>query len=171
MRRGYAAIGLWRPKDPSNIGGAMRAAFVYDAQLVCVAGERPWRRRTIFRTDTPMTWRHVPTLQGDDLRAMMPFGCSPVAVDLVPNAKPLPEFQHPARAYYLFGPEDGTLDETILSWCQHRVFVPTRYCMNLAATVNVVLYDRAAKSGRAKEKAAEGYGERSDAPISVWAAE
>ena len=44
-----------------------------------------------------------------------------------------------------FGPEDGTLGPEILAWCRDVVYVPTRYCMNLAATVNVVLYDRAAK--------------------------
>ncbi len=29
----------------------------------------------------------------------------------------------------------------------HVVYVPTRHCMNLAATVNVVLYDRLSKGG------------------------
>lgn len=145
-QRGFAAVGLWKPKDPSNIGGVMRAAFVHGAQLVCVAGERPWHRRTRFRTDTPMAWRHMPTLQGDDLKTMAPFGSSAVAVDLVPDATPLHRFKHPRSAFYIFGPEDGTLSDEILQWCVHRVYIPTRYCMNLAATVNVILYDRAAKS-------------------------
>lgn len=54
----------------------------------------------------------------------------------------------PARAFYVFGPEDGTLGSDILSWCPQRLMVPTRTCMNLAATVNVVLYDRLAKADR-----------------------
>lgn len=41
--------------------------------------------------------------------------------------------------------EDGTLREKILSRCRDRVMIPTNGCMNLAATVNVVLYDRTAK--------------------------
>lgn len=45
----------------------------------------------------------------------------------------------------IFGPEDGTLGERVLSWCRDVVYVPTDRCMNLAATVNVILYDRAAK--------------------------
>ncbi|GAF89366.1 unnamed protein product, partial [marine sediment metagenome] len=27
-------------------------------------------------------------------------------------------------------------------WCKHTIYIPTAYCMNLSATVNVVLYDR-----------------------------
>lgn len=57
-------------------------------------------------------------------------------------------FQHPQRAFYVFGPEDGTLGKATLDWCQRRVMVPTRMCMNLAATVDVILYDRMAKAER-----------------------
>ena len=59
---------------------------------------------------------------------------------------PLIHFQHPEQAYYIFGPEDGSLSQTILDASDHVVYIPTIGCMNLAATVNVVLYDRLAKS-------------------------
>jgi tRNA(Leu) C34 or U34 (ribose-2'-O)-methylase TrmL len=52
---------------------------------------------------------------------------------------------HPERAFYVFGPEDGTLGTRHLSKCVRKIMVPTKFCMNLAATVNVVLYDRLAK--------------------------
>jgi tRNA(Leu) C34 or U34 (ribose-2'-O)-methylase TrmL len=32
------------------------------------------------------------------------------------------------------------------------IYIPTRYCMNLAATVNVVLYDRMAKRGEQSQQ-------------------
>ena len=54
-------------------------------------------------------------------------------------ARPLPEYTHPDRAFYIFGPEDGSLDKRIRAWCEDVVYVPTNGCMNLAATVNVVL--------------------------------
>jgi hypothetical protein len=47
------------------------------------------------------------------------------------------------------GPENGTLDETVTGWCRDRVYVPTRRCLNLAGAVNIVLYDRLVKRGRA----------------------
>lgn len=143
--RGFAAIGLWRPKNPANIGGALRAAFVYNASLVCIAGEREWKRPIRHPADTPQAWRHVPVQRAYDLRSLLPFDCAPIGVDLVDGAIALPEFKHPQRGFYIFGPEDGTLGEQVLSWCAYRVFIPTRRCMNLAATVNVVLYDRMAK--------------------------
>lgn len=145
MSRGYAAIGLVRPKHPENVGSVLRAAYVYSAALVAIQGDRTEVRSI---TDTPKAWRHIPVLRGDDLHALIPFDAVPVAVDLVPDAEPLPSFAHPQRAFYVFGPEDGTLGASILGWCKHRLMVPTRGCMNLAATVNVVLYDRLAKADR-----------------------
>lgn len=143
--RGYAAIGLMRPKNPHNMGGVLRAAHCYGAAMVAVQGER-----TPIRScqDTPSAWKHMPVLRGENLRDLIPYDAVPIAVDLVDDAISLPAFQHPQRAFYVFGPEDGTLGAATLSWCKHRVMVPTRSCMNLAATVNVILYDRLAKADR-----------------------
>lgn len=143
--RGFASIGLVRPKCHANVGAVLRAAFCYDVAMVAIQGDRSFIRSSL---DTGKAWRHLPVLRGDDLHAMIPFDAVPIAVDLVDDARPLPSFQHPQRAFYVFGPEDGTLGKSVLDWCAHRVMVPTRMCMNLAATVNVVLYDRMAKADR-----------------------
>jgi len=90
----------------------------------------------------------MPLIQTDDLHSIVPFDCVPVAVDLIEGARPLQDYQHPERAFYIFGPEDGTLGKLITGWCRDVIYVPTSYCMNLAATVNVVLYDRLAKQIR-----------------------
>jgi tRNA(Leu) C34 or U34 (ribose-2'-O)-methylase TrmL len=140
--RGFAAIGLVRPKVPENVGSVLRAAHCYGAALVAIQGDRTPVQSI---TDTPKTWRHLPVLRGDDLHALIPYDAVPVAIDLVDDAESLVTFRHPQRAFYVFGPEDGTLGKTTLEWCARRVYVPTRDCMNLAATVNVVLYDRLAK--------------------------
>lgn len=148
--RGYAAIGLFNPKTPENVGGAMRACCVYGASMIAVTGSRvEWLRHP---TDTQRTFRHVPTIRCDDLRSMIPFGCVPVAVDIIPGATPLPEYDHPQRAFYIFGPEDGTLGKGVTEWCRDVIYVPMRGCMNLAASVNVVLYDRMAKNLRRKNE-------------------
>lgn len=139
---GYSSIGLVRPKDKWNVGGVLRAAHCYGASMVAVQGER-----TNVKTaqDTSKAYRHLPVLRGADLFDMIPYGATPVAVDLVAGAVPLPDFEHPPTAFYIFGPEDGTLGKSITDRCVHKVMVPTRFCMNLAATVNVVLYDRMVK--------------------------
>ncbi len=139
-----ASIGLYHPKHPVNVGAVMRAAKVYGAASVAAVGSR-YRKAG---TDTVGAIRSVPLLQVDDLRAAIPYGCVPVAVDIVDVAVPLPEYEHPECAYYVFGPEDGTLGKQVLTWCRDKVYVPGNGCMNLAATVNVVLYDRLAKMGR-----------------------
>jgi tRNA(Leu) C34 or U34 (ribose-2'-O)-methylase TrmL len=151
-QRGFAAIGLHRPKGHENIGATLRAAHCHGAALVAIAGERCTRSPL----DTMHAYRHIPVISGDDLHPMVPFDCIPIAVDLLPDAIPLPAFQHPQRAFYIFGPEDGTLGKEIHEWCKFKIVVPTRGCMNLAATVNVVLYDRIAKAmcSARKEQAA-----------------
>lgn len=143
--RGFAAIGLMRLKNAGNVGSVLRAAYCYGAALVAIQGDRTQVREA---SDTPQAWKHIPVLRGEDLRAFIPYDAVPVAVDLVADATSLPAFQHPVRAFYVFGPEDGTLGKAVLDWCPLRVSVPTRMCMNLAATVNVVLYDRLAKAER-----------------------
>ncbi len=93
-------------------------------------------------------YRHMPFFQADELETLIPYDCIPVAVELVQDAQNLISFSHPERAFYIFGAEDGTLGNRILSWCPAKVMIPTRRCMNLAACVNVVLYDRLAKSSK-----------------------
>ena len=145
--REYAAIGLHSPKTPENIGSALRAAGCYGAALVVLGGERPKRLKSLGRicTDTSRYYRHAPFVLVDDLRDAIPYDCVPVAVDLLEGARSLFDYVHPERAYYVFGPEDGTLGKSVTGWCRDTIYVPTTGCMNLAACVNVVLYDRAAK--------------------------
>lgn len=144
--RGYAAIGLHQPKTPANVGSVIRAAHCYGASLVATTG----KRYTRAPTDPQKGYRHIPLIQCEDLHAVIPFDCVPVAIEFIQPARILTTYTHPERAFYIFGPEDGTLGPSILSWCRDVVYVPTSYCMNLAATVNVVLYDRLAKQLDAK---------------------
>lgn len=139
--RGYAAIGLDRAKTPENLGGVLRAAGCYGAALVLLSGGRMGK----YATDTMQMWKQIPCVAVDDLLAHTPFGCMPVAVEICDRARPLRAFSHPERAFYIFGPEDGSVSKAILERVPCVVSIPTTGCMNLAATVNVVLYDRMAK--------------------------
>lgn len=141
--RGYAAIGLDNPKCPANLGGVMRAAGCYGAAMVAISGQRMKKAPA----DVLKRWRTMPVIETGDLRLVIPYGCVPVAVDLVPGALSLAGYAHPERAFYIFGAEDATLDSRTLSWCRDVIYIPTAGCMNLAATANVVLYDRLVKMG------------------------
>ena len=140
--RGYSCIGLHNPKTPANIGSAMRAVGVYGSRFLAISG----RRFSRHGTDTMKHYRHVPVFQVDDLKTIIPYDAVPVAVDLIDGALSLPDYKHPERAFYVFGAEDATLGKSVLSWCRDVVYIPTSGCMNLAATVNVVLYDRLSKA-------------------------
>ena len=139
--RGYAAIGLDNPKNTINVGSAMRAVGVYKASMLAISG----KRIGAGSTDTMKHHKHIPLLHANNIFDLIPFDCVPVAVDLVEGATSLVDYIHPERAFYIFGAEDATLGERVLSRCRDVVYVPTNGCMNLAATVNVVLYDRMAK--------------------------
>ena len=145
MSRGYAVIALDNPKCLANLGGAMRAAQCYNASLILIGGTRISRLGKLV-TDTMKAYRHIPTLMVDDVMEHIPHDCVPIAVDLVEGARDLRGYTHPERAFYVLGPEDGTLGKRVLDRCRDKVMVPTKGCMNLAATVNVILYDRLAKA-------------------------
>lgn len=141
--RGYIAIGLVAPKNEHNVGGALRAADCYGAGLILLQAPR-YRH---WATNVTRAERRIPMIVGP-ICEHRPFDCPMVVVEIVEGATPLPAFQHPQRALYVFGPEDGSVPTNIIERAQHVVSIPTRHCMNLAATVNVVLYDRIAKANR-----------------------
>lgn len=138
-------LGLCNPKSPSNVGAVMRAAGCYGATAVRYTGER-FARANKYRTDTKNTQSHIPLQATQDLLSDLPEGVSIVCVELAEGAAALPAFTHPKNALYIFGPEDGSIPQALVDKACAVVYVPTVGCMNLAATVNVVLYDRLAKT-------------------------
>ena len=139
------SIGLINPKSPTNVGAVMRAAGCYGVDNVYYTGTRFDRARK-FHTDTKNITETIPLVGVEDLKLTLTPQCKVVAVELIEGATSLPQFIHPNEAFYIFGPEDGSISKDVLAWCDEVVYVPTKGCMNLAATVNVLLYDRLAKS-------------------------
>lgn len=148
MHKKSAHIGLVNPKSPANVGMVMRAAGCYEATTVFYSGVR-FERAQKFATDTKDAGRKIALVGVESLLDDIPDNATLVAIELIEGATPLMDFIHPDNAYYIFGPEDGSIKKELLDHCQHVVYIPTIGCMNLAATVHVVLYDRMAKSGRA----------------------
>lgn len=141
----HVIIGLCNPKSPSNVGSVLRAVGCYQASQVHYTGGR-FDRAAKFQTDTQNTNYTVPLIRVDDLSADTNNGFELVCVEFAEGAVALPEFRHPERALYVFGPEDGSIDQPLIDRADHVVYVPTVGSMNLAASVNVLLYDRLAKS-------------------------
>lgn len=141
-----AHIALMNPKSPSNVGSVLRAAGCYQAASIRYTGER-YARAKAYATDTKNVQSAIPLTQVAALVSpSSDQDLVKVGVELVEGAIALPAFTHPENALYIFGPEDGSLDQHTVDQCDHIVYVPTQGCMNLAATVNVLLYDRMAKT-------------------------
>ncbi|MDF1583597.1 MAG: TrmH family RNA methyltransferase [Methyloprofundus sp.] len=151
MQESKVSIGLVNPKSPDNVGSVMRAAGNYRVDSVFFTGER-YLRALEFQTQAVNTrrqiGRNVPIAKVASLINEAPDNMKIVCIEFAENAISLPEYQHPKQALYIFGSEDGTISQDIINKADAVVYVPTVGCMNLAATVNVVLYDRLAKSAQ-----------------------
>jgi len=145
MTESALAIGLINPKSPTNLGAIMRAAGCYQVDEVVYTGTR-YDRAAKYRTNTNLASSNIPLNHIEHILGTSPEDRAIVCVEYAEGAIPLPAFQHPSKAIYVFGPEDGTIPQNIINKASSVVYIPTIGCMNLAATVNVVLYDRLAKS-------------------------
>ena len=123
----------------------MRASGCYQVDGVFYTGER-YNRAEKFYTDTQNVKQSIPLVAVPNLLEAVLSDQKLICVELVEGAIPLPEYTHPQNAFYVFGPEDGSINQKMIDRADAVVYVPTIGCMNLAATVNVVLYDRLAKS-------------------------
>jgi len=149
MKPSKVCIGLCNPKSPENVGSVMRASGNYGVDAVFYTGSR-YARAVALNPDIPKTSRSVskgiPLVGVSSLFDEVADDMQVICVEFAENATPLPEFEHPDNAFYLFGPEDGTISQEIIDRADAVVYVPTVGCMNLSASVNVLLYDRMAKS-------------------------
>jgi len=144
----FPAIVMFDPWNPFNVGAAVRAASCFSVSQVWVTGrrcaEQVWNAKRIPREERMKGFKDVDIILEDDPLTYFP-GAVPVAVALLPNSENLLAFEHPEKAVYVFGPEDGSIPYPVRGLCHRRIFIPTRHCTNLGAAIYLVLYDRLLK--------------------------
>jgi tRNA(Leu) C34 or U34 (ribose-2'-O)-methylase TrmL len=144
------AVALLDPKYPHNVGAALRACSCWGIGQLWWTGRRVSpdvpRGERLPREERMKGYRSVQMVRDDRVfDRFEPGAVTPVAVELRSNVESLVTFEHPEDALYVFGPEDGSLPKPIRLLCHRFVVIPTHHCLNLAAAVNVVLYDRRLK--------------------------
>lgn len=152
---GTPAVVLENPKFPHNVGAALRACSCFGATSLYFTGKRITDalslEKRLPREERMKGYRSVKLVKHEYPLLLFPNSprtkVVPVCVELVPMAVPLSQFQHPDNAVYIFGPEDGSISKGVRKVCHQFIFIPSKHCLNLAAAVYVVLYDRMVKSG------------------------
>lgn len=144
------AVFLENPKYPHNIGQTVRALSCFGVEQLWWNGQRALKSlqgmKRIPREERMKGYKDVGIYHNDrPLELYKGTGVVPVCIELVPGAEDLVTFEHPENAVYVFGPEDGSVDQGTRRNCHRFVTIPTRHCTNLSAAVYIVLYDRIMK--------------------------
>jgi tRNA(Leu) C34 or U34 (ribose-2'-O)-methylase TrmL len=141
-------VGLHQAKDPANLANVRRSMSCFGGGRLQVSGPRMVAAIDSHeRLPRPLRDRRYNNVTMDCNRTNfdIPEGFVPVAIE-VGGSQNLAYFEHPKNAFYIFGPEDGSLPPQVLRKCHHVVMIPTLQCLNLAVTVSIVLYDRMQKT-------------------------
>ena len=144
------AIALTNPKYSHNVGAAVRAASCFQVPQVWFTGDRvaiegDRKKVRLPREERMKGYGEVDICHGEYFFDAFPKDVVPIAIDLVPGTQSLIHFEHPEKALYVFGPEDGSLNSMTLRHCQRFVHIPMAHCANLSSAVYMVLYDRHVK--------------------------
>ena len=136
-------IVLIDPKFPHNVGATIRACSCFGVQSFVWTGSRidVSKYDRLPREERMKGYKSVQFVNHE-----RPFelfeDVTPVCVEVYENSEPLTTFVHPENALYVFGPEDGKVPQVIRRLCHRFVHIPSHFCLNLSAAVNVVLAHR-----------------------------
>jgi len=143
------AVALCNPKYPHNVGTVLRACSCFDVKQLWFSGKRVSLKGSkgyrLPREERMKGYKNVELINFDYFFEQFDRTVTPVAIELRDGAEMLPQFEHPENPLYVFGPEDSSIDQVMLRHCHRFVVIPTAHCVNLAAAVYLVLYDRLLK--------------------------
>jgi tRNA G18 (ribose-2'-O)-methylase SpoU len=135
----YFEIGIYQPRNETNIGTLWRSAYQLGAAGIFVIGRQPRRQPA----DTARTMLHIPLrhfLTFEEFLQARPVGAQLVGVEI--GGTPLAGFHHPQQAIYLLGAEDSGLPARILAQCNQVIAVEAvrKSSYNVAVTAAIVMY-------------------------------
>ena len=144
------AVALINPKYPRNIGQVIRSASCFGVKQVWYTGNRAQigEGKRLPREERMKGYANVDLIHFDYFFEQFPDAI-PVGVEVLENAEISTTFEHPEKAVYVFGPEDGHIPQTVRRHCHRFVTIPSAHCLNLSVAVSLILYDRRLKRQQA----------------------
>lgn len=142
-RRLPYGIAVWNLTKEWNIGNLLRTANAFLAGEIILIGREEFDDTGSARIHRFERMRHVPD-RAAFLRYAGEQGYETVAVEIDPDAVPLPRFQYPSKPLFVLGSELEGLPTELLRSAQHKVMIP-QYglipCLNVNISCSIVLYD------------------------------
>ena len=137
-------VGLHNIKDPANLGLILRTAYLFKVEEVVVTegNHRVTTESILHPANTP---KYDKVAWTNKILNCIPEDYTPVVIERgLSVSEPLFTFNHPIRAFYIFGPENGSVPDEIVEAVKECVHIPTpkAVSMNLSHAVSTVLYDR-----------------------------
>lgn len=140
-KRGYCAIGVYKPKNTTNMGTIWRSAQLFGADYIFTIGHRYKKQPT----DTLNSTKHIPLFNYDTWEDFIKHQPEKSKIVLVEQSdkQQLDTFKHPERAVYVLGAEDEGIPQEL--WKGNQVVnIPSleEQSLNVAVAASLVLYER-----------------------------
>ena len=130
-------------KNGYNGSLIIRSSSAFGASYVGWSGTRYKDKGVIESADTEgFRFKHPIFAGVDNLKSLIPYKSVCVAVEICDGATNIFDFEHPKVATYLFGSEDNSLSKEYLDICEHKIYIPTVHCLNVAHCTSAVMMHR-----------------------------
>ena len=141
-RRSPMHVAIENIEHDLNIGSIVRTANAFNVAGVHVVGRRRWNRRGAMVTDAYLSITHHPDPEG--LVAWSREAGLPIlAIDVVPGAIPLDDYEMPRGCVLLFGQEGPGLSPQALAGADAVLSIPqygSTRSINVAAAAAIAMH-------------------------------
>ena len=133
-----------------NKATGMRNANAFMAKEVWIVGDKKWDRRGAVGTHNYMHLKHSPDLESIWLNNESIRKMRWVAVDNIPGATPITQYDWKKDTFMIFGEERRGVSNSSLSLADDVVYIPqlgSVRSLNVGTACGIVMYDYVSKMG------------------------
>ena len=134
-------IALYSPKNIHNWGSILRLATNFNVDFCCTIQSRYKRQWA----DTTNFAKNNPVFHFEDISQFLvsyPKQCKLISVEINSRALSLEKFIHPENAIYIFGPEEGSINNYLIDNSDICLKITSNRCLNQAMCAGAVLFHR-----------------------------